>query len=283
MPSRILSLVVALIVAACAAPLGSPAVESGPSQSALDSPTADPVGVEVDARSTCKPYCSVHELTCEEGLVPVVYGLTLPLDKRRSELLRQNPNTHFSENPGCVVGAARVARILFCPACRDALSAYDRTATPEPSALFRPPSEEEWQAVLRLRQASLNPPDRHVPMNIPEHEIYYLEVVAADPQAARDFYQAAFGWQFTEATPELGGAFVADLPNGSLCAIRGSLSPSEEPTVRTYVRVLDVRAAVEKAVDLGATLALEPTEILDRGTIAIFLISGIEQGLWQLP
>lgn len=120
-------------------------------------------------------------------------------------------------------------------------------------------------------------------MKIPENEVYYLEIVAADPAAARDFYQAAYGWQFSEATPELGGAFVADLPNGSLCAIRGSLNPIEEPTVRTYVRVPDAQAAADEAVALGATLALGPTEIPGRGIIAIYLVSGVEQGVWELP
>lgn len=120
-------------------------------------------------------------------------------------------------------------------------------------------------------------------MNIPENEIYYLEIVADDAEATRDFYREAYGWQFGEPVPELGGAFVASLPNGSVCAIRASMHAMETPTVRTYIRVLDVEAAVQKAVDLGATLALDATELPGQGTIAIFLIGGVEQGLWQLP
>jgi predicted enzyme related to lactoylglutathione lyase len=55
----------------------------------------------------------------------------------------------------------------------------------------------------------------------------------------------------------------------------------EAPTVRSYVRVAQIHAAVEHAVGAGATLALEPTEIPGRGTIAIYMLGGIQQGLWQ--
>lgn len=120
-------------------------------------------------------------------------------------------------------------------------------------------------------------------MQVPEHGIHYLELVATDPQATRDFYAAAFGLTFSAATPELGGAYFATLPTGSLLGIRGSMHAMETPVVRNYLRVDDVRAAVEQAEALGATIALGPTEIAGRGEIAIYLIGGIEQGVWQLP
>ena len=119
-------------------------------------------------------------------------------------------------------------------------------------------------------------------MTVPEHGIHYLEIVAQDAEAARDFYSAAYGWQFAESAPELGGAFVASLPNGSLCGIRASMHEQESPTVRTYIRVADVESAVAKAAELGATIALGPTELPGRGTIAIYIHGGVEQGIWQL-
>jgi len=57
----------------------------------------------------------------------------------------------------------------------------------------------------------------------------------------------------------------------------------EEPIVRTYVRVTDIVGAVKRAAQLGAKIALEPLEIPGHGKIAIYLHSGIEQGLWQVP
>ena len=120
-------------------------------------------------------------------------------------------------------------------------------------------------------------------MRVAEHDVFYLEVVTADVQAASRFYSEAYGWHFMPEAPELGNARVATLPGGSLCGIRAPMSDHERPIVRTYLRVADVEVAVKKAAQLGATVALEPTDIPGRGRIAIYFIGGIEQGLWQVP
>ena len=120
-------------------------------------------------------------------------------------------------------------------------------------------------------------------MPVPENEMHYLEIVTPDAQAARDHYSQAYGWRFQDMAPELGNAFVASLPNGSVCGIRAPMHAEEKPTVRTYIRVADIEFAVQRAVALGAKAALEPTEIPGRGRIAIYLYGGIEQGLWQTP
>ena len=116
-----------------------------------------------------------------------------------------------------------------------------------------------------------------------ENDIYYLEIVSADPAAARDLYAQAYGWEFGQAIPELGNAFVATLPSGSICAIRGSLHEKEKPVVRTYLRVADIHQAAETAAELGAMIALGPTEIPGKGMIAVYIHGGVEQGIWQLP
>lgn len=120
-------------------------------------------------------------------------------------------------------------------------------------------------------------------MTVPENGIHYLEIVSPESKALRDFYSKAYGWEFSEATPELGNAFFTSLPNGSLWAIRSPLRESEEPIVRTYLRVMDIQESVRRAGELGATIALGPTEIPGRGQIAIYLLGGIEQGIWQVP
>ena len=120
-------------------------------------------------------------------------------------------------------------------------------------------------------------------MPVPEHAVHYLEIVTPDPEAARDLYSAAYGWRFKAATAELGNAFVAALPDGSRCGIRAPMHEQEAPVVRTYLRVADIEAAAEKVVQLGAEIALEPVEIPGHGTIAIYLLGGIQQGLWQIP
>lgn len=120
-------------------------------------------------------------------------------------------------------------------------------------------------------------------MSVPEHAVHYLEIVTPDVEAACRLYGPAYGWHFEDPTPELGGARVAKLPGGSLCGIRAPLRNTEEPVVRTYLRVHDIEEAVREADRLGATIALPPTELPGHGRIAIYLFGGIEQGVWELP
>jgi predicted enzyme related to lactoylglutathione lyase len=120
-------------------------------------------------------------------------------------------------------------------------------------------------------------------MAIPEHTIYYFEIVTPDVEAAAcRLYGEAYGWRFQAMGPELGNSFVAELPGGSRCGIRAPMHEQEKPTLRTYLRVTDIEKAAEQAAQLGGKIALEPTEIPGHGKIAIYLHAGIEQGLWQV-
>lgn len=119
-------------------------------------------------------------------------------------------------------------------------------------------------------------------MTVPGHSVHYLEIVTPDVAAAVRLYGEAYGWRFEPEAPELGNARVATLPDGSLCGIRAPMGEQETPIVRTYLRVEDLEAAVRRAEALGATIALPPTELSGRGTIAIYFVGGVQQGLWQV-
>jgi len=119
-------------------------------------------------------------------------------------------------------------------------------------------------------------------MPVPEHAVYYLEIVTTDTGATSDFYANAYGWQFEAEDPDLGNSRVATIPDGSLCGIRAPMHEQEKPIVRTYLRVADIDTAVKRAAELGAEIALEPMETPGRGRVAIYFLNGIEQGLWQV-
>ena len=120
-------------------------------------------------------------------------------------------------------------------------------------------------------------------MIVPENAVYYVEVVSNDVAGTRALYEKAYGWRFEPMGPEMGNSFVAPLPNGARFGIRAPLRADEAPIVRTYLRVKDIERAAKAAQELGAKVALEPTELPGQGRIAIYLLGGIEQGLWQLP
>ena len=119
-------------------------------------------------------------------------------------------------------------------------------------------------------------------MAVPEHAVHYLEIVTPDVKAACHLYSKAYGWQFQDMDPQLGSAFVAKLPDGSLCGIRAPMHPEERPIVRTYLRVTDIKMAVKGAAQLGAKILLENMEIPGHGIIAIYEHGGVQQGLWQV-
>lgn len=120
-------------------------------------------------------------------------------------------------------------------------------------------------------------------MPVADHDIHYLEIVSDEVERTRELLSRAHGWSFGEPQPDLGNAVVAELPGGSRCGIRAPMSPEEQPIVRTYLRVDDVDAEARRAVEHGAMLALAPTQLGAHGTIAIYFIGGIQQGIWQLP
>ena len=119
-------------------------------------------------------------------------------------------------------------------------------------------------------------------MAVPEHTVHYLEIVTPDVEAMRRLYCGAYGWGFQATGPELGNAFVAELPDGSLCGIRAPMHEEEKPTVRPYLRVADLELAIEEASQLGAQIALDSMDIPGYGRIAIYIFGGIEQGIWEV-
>ncbi len=114
-------------------------------------------------------------------------------------------------------------------------------------------------------------------------QIHYLEIVVADVEAACALYEKQHSVSFSEPQPELGGARITELSGGGLIGIRAPLRTDEAPIVRPYSRVEDLDAAVELARLAGAEIALPTMTIEGRGTIAIYIMAGIEYGLWQVP
>lgn len=112
-------------------------------------------------------------------------------------------------------------------------------------------------------------------------QIHYLEIVTRDVSAVCAAYTAAMGVQFGEPDAGLGHARTAALPGGGLVGVRAPMHETEEPVVRPYWLVSDIKAAVDAAVKAGAQVAHPPMEIPGHGTFAIYIQGGIHHGLWQ--
>ena len=113
-------------------------------------------------------------------------------------------------------------------------------------------------------------------------QVHYLEIVTKEVDAVCVAYAAATGAQFGKPDAGLGNARTATLPGGGLVGVRAPLRQTEEPVVRPYWLVDDIKAAVAAAVEAGGELAHPPMEIPGHGTFAIYILGGVDHGVWQL-
>src|SRR5918999_3604019 len=101
--------------------------------------------------------------------------------------------------------------------------------------------------------------------------VHYLEIVSNDADSLTQLYQRMHGLSFGPPDPDLGQAWVAARPDGTLVGIRKPLAAHEQPIVRTYLAVEDIQEAVKNAEDSGATIAYPPTRQGQQGTFAIVI------------
>lgn len=112
--------------------------------------------------------------------------------------------------------------------------------------------------------------------------IQYLEVVTPDVDATCEALAQLHDVAFGDADAGLGNARTATLQSGGKIGVRAPMAAHEEPVVRPYVLVDDIEAAVSAAESAGAEIALPAMEIPGHGMFAIYILGGIQHGLWQL-
>ena len=113
-------------------------------------------------------------------------------------------------------------------------------------------------------------------------KVQYLEIVTPKVAETCAALSQAHGVDFSQPIAEFGNARTAKLKDGGLIGVRAPLRESEQPVVRPYLLVEDIKAAVKAAEAAGANIAMPPMPIPGQGTFAIYILGGIEHGLWQL-
>lgn len=111
--------------------------------------------------------------------------------------------------------------------------------------------------------------------------VQYLEVVTPDVDATCDALAQMHGVTFGEPVAGFGNARTATLKSGGQIGVRAPMAEHEAPVVRPYILVDDIESAVSVAQAAGAEIALPPTEIPGHGRFAIYILGGIQHGLWQ--
>jgi hypothetical protein len=96
--------------------------------------------------------------------------------------------------------------------------------------------------------------------------VVHFEIGCRDRAKTGDFYSKLFGWQITDAGP------ASNIQTGSPKGIQGhitSLGHEPEHYTMFYVEVDDVKAALDKAAELGGKMLVPPIKI-PTGTFAWF-------------
>jgi hypothetical protein len=94
--------------------------------------------------------------------------------------------------------------------------------------------------------------------------VVHWEIEAVDAEAQRAFYASLFHWEIDEGP-------VMQIPagiGGPEPGPGGHLRQSDRSRVTLYVQVRDLRASLEKAVELGATVVIERFDIPGGATLA---------------
>jgi len=112
--------------------------------------------------------------------------------------------------------------------------------------------------------------------------VQYLEIVTPEVDSTCASLEQMHGVRFGESEAGLGNARTAALSNGGRIGVRAPMAAHEESVVRPYLLVDDIEAAVKAAEAAGAEIALPATEIPGHGTFAIYILGGIQHGLWKL-
>lgn len=112
-------------------------------------------------------------------------------------------------------------------------------------------------------------------------QIEYLEIVTPDVDTTCAALAQQNRTTFSDPVAELGQARLADLSNGGRISVRAPMAEHETPVVRPYMLVTDIETAIADAQAAGAEFAMLATEVPGQGTFAIYMLSGIQHGLWQ--
>jgi len=134
------------------------------------------------------------------------------------------------------------------------------------------------------------PSERTLMPEIKSHDpgtFCYAELISTDAAASSKFYREFFGWQ--QHDNDLGeyGIYSHFQMNGAITGAQYQRNAQQEaagvpPHWGVYIAVADVDATTSKAKELGATVTMEPFDVLDVGRMSVIQDpQGASFNLWQ--
>ena len=100
----------------------------------------------------------------------------------------------------------------------------------------------------------------------------WVDTSQPDPEAAVEFYEGLFGWEFEDVMPPgSGGSYYLALLHGGAVAAVGSLPEAAPATAMwdTYIWVESADDTASKVRDAGGGVVKEPFDVMDAGRMAV--------------
>ncbi len=120
----------------------------------------------------------------------------------------------------------------------------------------------------------------------PDGLFSWVDLTTPDPEGAKAFYTGLFGWG-TEDKPTGMGVYTIFNIDGHTVAGMGEMPPDMQgqgipPFWSSYVNHSDVDTIAAKAKAAGATLMMEPMDVMEEGRMVVFQDpTGASLGVWQ--
>jgi predicted enzyme related to lactoylglutathione lyase len=109
----------------------------------------------------------------------------------------------------------------------------------------------------------------------------HVELLTADPGKSKKFYSGMFDWKMEEF-PSMDYTIV-NVGEGTGGGIMRNPVPEGRDNWMPYILVDDVEASTQKAVNLGAAVAKDKTEVPGMGWFSVIIDpTGAVFGLWQI-
>jgi predicted enzyme related to lactoylglutathione lyase len=113
----------------------------------------------------------------------------------------------------------------------------------------------------------------------------WVELATSDGPAAKEFYTSLFGWSFQDNPMGDAGAYTMLQKNGKDVGALYQMGPEQKgmpPHWGSYVAVENANDAAAHAKELGATVMLEPFDVMEHGRMAVIQDpTGAVFSLWE--
>ena len=99
----------------------------------------------------------------------------------------------------------------------------------------------------------------------------WSELTTSDPEAAKRFYGALFGWTFKDMDMGTGPYHVAAVGETQVCGVMGFPpgAAGMPPSWGCYVTVADTDATVARCTELGGKTLMPPMDVPGVGRMAV--------------